>query len=440
MSTTTQALNSKINIEGLQWIDRWRINNGRPGSFVVPFPTTRPVNIVTHGEKRFDYGQYGIHLAQQDVLTFLGDSSQVVHARFIDCRKTSTTFRAALEIEFSPSSSRTLVIPSGVAHTFSGLEGISTLNAYSVFLPPIEDMLKGALGWTPENDIINLPLSIDPTEVEGLMPMPQPASNRVYYRLASLQASTLSGGNVSHAETRNFILDTGEQVRLMLQPRAESLAEAPRVPRSKIKGVRFERHNAVRTGDDSRIMPVAGPSPFYIVDHGVEPYNFDSFGVHLGQEDHLTFLGSSCRNIRLKLVDMRRGSETLHYEEWHEFSCDPQMELIIPCGVAHALFNMEGVFTLNRPVIYLDELGAYEPGKDVIDWPLTDQNYPVFNINRQPASLDYMERLVVLQRQAMAEKAAIETPKAVIVNDPVTGKQVKVVLTRAAPVVTASAS
>jgi len=430
MQADISALNAQINIEGLQWVARWRISNGRPGSFVVPFPTTHPINVVTHGDTRFDYGQYGIHLAQQDVLTFLGDADQVATAKFIDCRRSSPTFKRSLEIAFTPSSDRTLIVPPGVAHTFSGLEGIFTLNTYAIFLPPIEDMLKSTLGWTPENDIINLPLDTDPATVEGLVPMSEPASNRVYYKLADIQALTLANGSVAHAETRTFKLKSGEQVRLMLQAEAESPSRELNFPVSQISGVRFEHHGSVQTGSDSQIIPIGGPAPFYIVEHGTEPYDFDSFGIHLGQEDHLTFLGRADHRIRLKLVDMRKGSPTLHCEEWLEFLCVPHMELVIPNGVAHALFNMESIFTLNRPVIYLDDKKAYEPGKDVIDWPLLDKNYPIFNIHKNPASLEYMESLVELQRQATTTVPVVETPKAVIVTDKNTGKQVKVVLTK----------
>ncbi|MBJ9977035.1 dTDP-4-dehydrorhamnose 3,5-epimerase family protein [Pseudomonas sp. S75] len=432
MQAETEAMNARITIEGLHWFNRWRLGNGSSESFVVPFATTRPVNIVTHGDTHFDYGQFGIHLAQQDVLTFLGDASKVINARFIDCRKASPSFRTSLSLQFSPASSRTLVIPPGVAHTFSGLEGVTTLNAYDLFLPPLTSLLQPTLGWTPEHDIINLPLEVDPASVEGVQPMGEPAANRVYHHLAALQRSILSTSELSHAETRQFTLDTGEHVHIMLQPAVHAAREASAFPVSGIPGVEFKRHGSVRTGEHSRIVPVMGPSPFYIVDHGAQPYSFDSFGIHLGQEDHLTFLGPSCQSIRLKLVDVRAGSATLHREEWHEFRPDPEMELTIPCGVAHALFDMAHIYTLNRPVFYLDDARTYEPGNDVIDWPLDDRPYPVLMPNETLASLGYLETLVEVQKQLTALAPAAETPKALLVTDEVSGRQVKVILTQAA--------
>lgn len=434
MHTDTQLLNTQMTIEGLKWIDRWRIGNGRADSYVVPFPTTRPINIVTHGEEQFEYGQYGIHLAQQDVLTFLGNVNARIRARFIDCRMTSPTFRRSVDIYFAPTSGRTLIIPPGVAHTFSGLEGVVTLNAYCLFLPPLEAVVQPIVGWRPEHDIINLPLDTEPKSVEGVTAMSEPASDRVYYQLAELQTATLSARDVTHGETRSFVLNSGENVRLMLQQTPNPLRATANWPTSQIGGVKFERRAAVQTGEHSRIIPVAGPSPLYIVDHGTQPYSFDSFGIHLGQEDHLTFFGSSEHVIRLHLVDMREGSATLHREEWHTFSPDPEMQLVIPCGVAHALSDMEHVFTLNRPALYLDEHNAYQPGNDVIDWPISDRAYPVLRPNEKPASLPYLQALAKLQKQTMAAAAVVQTPKAVLVNDEATGKQVKVILSQTAAV------
>jgi dTDP-4-dehydrorhamnose 3,5-epimerase-like enzyme len=430
MLKEVHAMNTQISIEGLRWVERWRASNGKSGTYVVPFPTNRPVNIVTHGNQKFDYGQYGIHLGQQDVLTFLGASRKIIVGRFIDCRKHSPTFRCVEEFKFTPSSGRTLIIPPGVAHTFNGLEGIITLNAYDLFLPPLEDLIKSSLGWMPESDIINLPLDIPPASIEGVVPMSEPAANAVYYRIGEYQLRTMDEAEMAHAETRTFTLADGRQVRLMLKADSREPHVREVLPASAIEGVSFRQHPRVTTGPDSYISPVPGPSPFYVVDHGEEAYDFDSYGIHLGQEDHLTFLGEGHRMIGLKLVDMRRGSPTLHKEEWLEFPCDPQVELIIPPGVAHALFNMGSIHTLNRPVLYLDPEGAYRPGNDVIDWPLADTTYPILDPHQRPASRAYLESLAALQARVVVSEPDLETPKAFLIQDPATGKQVKVVLTR----------
>ena len=81
-----------FSIDGLRWEANWRASNGGT-SYVIPFPTMRPFNIVFHGDRKFDYGHYGIHLGQEDNLTFLGSSDALIVGYFIDCRRGSPTFR-----------------------------------------------------------------------------------------------------------------------------------------------------------------------------------------------------------------------------------------------------------------------------------------------------------------------------------------------------------
>lgn len=217
MNTVISELNKKINIENLKWIPRWRINNGKEDSFVVPFATTHPINIVYHGENEFDYGQYGIHLGQQDSLTFLGNSDTIITAKFIDLRKNSPTFKNTLEFTFSPSTQKTLTIPPGVAHTFYNLGNIYTINDYKLYLPPIEDIIKVNIPWSPENDIINLPEDTELSTVDGFIPMSCEASDAVYDRIANYQKENIKKITYQHQETRTFKMSDGNAVTVMLR-------------------------------------------------------------------------------------------------------------------------------------------------------------------------------------------------------------------------------
>src|SRR4051794_4245415 len=110
-------MNELDQIKGLRWEARFRLDNG-DNSYVVPFPTLNPVNIVYHGAQKFEYGHYGIHLGQEDRLTFMGDSHKSIQAFFIDCREKSLTRGQRIVTQFTPSTARTLCIPAGVAHSF----------------------------------------------------------------------------------------------------------------------------------------------------------------------------------------------------------------------------------------------------------------------------------------------------------------------------------
>lgn len=427
MAQEIEKLNNEITIDGLHWISRWRINNGQKDSFVIPFPTTFPVNIVYHGENEFKYGQYGVHLGQQDTLTFIGNEEQLFLAKFIDCRKGSPTLKVKLEFNIRPSSEKTLIIPPGVAHTFHNLENVFTLNSYKLFLPPLEHLLDGSVQWSPENDIINIPENISIDDIEEYVAMSEEASALVYHRIGLFQSENLKKHKYQHAETREFILDCGEKINLRLREKIYDNKKAA-LPVSKVNGMMFKELPSIKTGNESCIVPLTRPSPLYLVEHGTEHYDFDSYGLHLGQEDHLVFLGHSTQKITLKLVDMREGSATLFVEDEITFYPSPNVELIIPCGVAHALFNMVNIITVNRPILYLDNNREYLPGHDVIDWPIENTHYIAYKTNKIEADDDFYADMIAKQREIVKEPPTHNTPKSIVVYDDKTERYVKVLL------------
>nr|WP_237585185.1 MULTISPECIES: dTDP-4-dehydrorhamnose 3,5-epimerase family protein [unclassified Proteus (in: enterobacteria)] len=337
-------------------------------------------------------------------------------AKFIDCRKNSPTFKSELSFEITPSSARTLIIPPGVAHTFSYLENVFTLNSYSLFLPTIEQFASETLNWSPNNDVINLPENIDINEIEGYEPMTEEASALVYHRIAEIQQQWLSQHRFLHSETRKIRLDNGDEINLRFREKMVD-TQKQQLPTSTILGVEFREMATLHTGKESGIVPLTRQSPMYLVEHGHEDYDFDSYGLHLGQEDHLTFLGDISHEITVKLVDMRENSPTLFYEDEIVFNPAPNIELVIPCGVAHALFNMANIITVNRPIIYLDKEKEYIPGHDVIDWENTNKNYQSYRVNKIPADLSYYQFLVSKQQELMKHKPTHHTPKSIIVYD-----------------------
>ncbi|GAA4660854.1 dTDP-4-dehydrorhamnose 3,5-epimerase family protein [Bartonella pachyuromydis] len=82
-------------------------------------------DFVTH-ESSFNYSTYGIHIGQDDRLTFMGDNGKYIHGHFVDCREGSPTLHHHVAIAFAPSVYRRLIVPRGVAHTFDNIERIVT--------------------------------------------------------------------------------------------------------------------------------------------------------------------------------------------------------------------------------------------------------------------------------------------------------------------------
>lgn len=421
--------NDVFRIVGLKWQKRWRANNGGKDTWVVPFPTTRPANIVFHGHKHFDYGQYGIHLGQEDSLTFLGNSFQKIAAEFIDCRENSITFGIKERIEFYPSSERTLHIPPGVAHTFTGLEKVFTINNYEIFLPSPEDLYHNTHNWNLARDILNIPINIEIKEIPKIKPNTFTSSDDFYDILREQQLLHISKLAFQHPITYHFN-DKGIKKIVTIKEKKQIKSQDStweNIPQ--IFGMGWQSHLKISTGDDSGIVPLLDQSPFYIVDHGEITYSHDSYGIHLGQEDRLTFLGDPNQIIELHLIDCREGSKTLHNKAIIYFNPSPLKFLVIPPGVAHAFKNLENVFTVNRPRIMIDAKGEYIPRNDVIDLPFNTSKYPVLSPNKIAADEKYYKIQAINQSNFIqTTDDYYETPSSKIYEDPVTGKKYKFTL------------
>ncbi|MEY9470855.1 dTDP-4-dehydrorhamnose 3,5-epimerase-like enzyme [Bradyrhizobium yuanmingense] len=419
-------------IAGLSWEENWRMPNGT-SSFVVPFPRTRPMNIVFHGDDKFEYGHFGVHLGQMDCLTFLGHPQQVISASFIDCRKSSPTARAALRVEFTPSSRWALNIPPGVAHDFTGLENVTTLNNYRLFLPDPDDWVSGRTRWDAGADVINVASDVDPNDAELFDVNVNPASDVYYAIVAERQQDALRSSPLMYPYTHEHTDSDGTTYLLKVRERTSTstLVRDFLEPIGKISGLHWAANPFLSSGPKSGFVPLLGKRPYYIVDHGfTQEYTHDAYGIHLGQRDRLVFVGAENKEAFVEFVDCRRGSPTLHESIKVSFRPDPLRTLVIPNGVAHRFERMEGIFTLNQGEIFLDEAGEYEPGNDVIDWPLSHRPFPVLSPNSIPASPAFYVDLMTSQNALRAEGTIRSTPVVLLAKDE-QGRDVRVALRRA---------
>lgn len=415
-------------IEGLGWVPNFRIENGTD-SFVVPFATCRPVNIVFHGTRRFDYGHYGIHLGQEDHLTFLGPSSQAISAYFIDCRLGSATAHKKVVIDFTPTSERMLVIPAGIAHAFDGLENVHTLNCYRLLLPHPERWATGDIDWRLESDVINVPMEVTPEDVALYRPNECNASDRFYELIAENQRQTLPSLQHEYPSTREVALRDGTTVQIKLHKRSQRQEAMPAwSPIEDIPGLGWEAHLVLYSGETSGFVPLLDTSALYVVDHGEHNcYTHDAFGIHLGQQDRLTFLGPADHTATATFVDCRAGSPTLHRTVSQRFTPDARRCLVIPNGVAHRFEHLERVYTVNRPFSFLSDTVAYQPGTDVIDWPIEWDGFPVLEVNTIPASRAFYEEQARAQRELTKAPPMHATPLVLMAKDS-EGRPVRVVL------------
>lgn len=416
-------------IADLTWRLNWRIPNGGE-SFVVPFPTLRPATIVFHGEDTFQYGHYGIHLGQADILTFLGPATQEITGHFIDCRAGSATVGVRETRTWQPGSRRNLYIPAGVAHAFDGLEHIHTLNTYELFLPEPKAWLSGQLDWRAEADVINLPMTV-PDEDVPLFTANSHAASEVWYQLvARQQAEALPQIEHEYPFTNDVTLDNGEKHRIELRKRRDkSTQSVPEwEPVKNIDGVGWVAHPVFWSGPKSGFVPLVDARPLYFVDHGTAHYAHDAYGIHLGQEDHLTFVGPHDQTVTLRLADTRKHSATFGHEVTVAFQPSALRYLKIPNGVAHAFDGLENITTFNRASTFLPENGEIETGSDVIDWPLHQRPYPALEPYLRPADQRFYQRQVAEQQQAMLAGPVESSTPAVLLTQDTNGNSVRVAL------------
>jgi dTDP-4-dehydrorhamnose 3,5-epimerase-like enzyme len=400
-------------IDGLVLIDRWFISNGGDSS-VVPFPTMNPVNVVFHGHgKKFEYGHFGIHVGVEDRLTFFGNKNKSFKASFIDCREDSETWGVRFTTFLEPNSHKELRIPPGVAHTFEGLEGIYTINAFKAYLPEPAEWLTGESKWTVSGDIVNIPITIADEDLPKIRQNKRAAS-RSFYKMVSQNINDTLVGKIYDfplTETITFEDSTEAIIKFRKVDAKKSKIKAWESIED-IEGLGWERNIVVGSEDESvsGFVILNDSGNVNVIDHGEDHYKHDAYGIHLAGEDRLTFVGSPMKKVKLTLVDCRKDSKTLHKKVEIEFSPTPFKRLVIPAGIAHAFDGLEDVYTINRPLPLVNEKGEYPSGPDVIDWPITNEEFPVLVPNANPAPEEIKQALVNAQRKMMDNPSDFKSP------------------------------
>ncbi|MCU0329308.1 MAG: dTDP-4-dehydrorhamnose 3,5-epimerase family protein [Chitinophagales bacterium] len=412
-------------IIGLKWELRWRQPNGEQ-SFVVPFASNKPFQMVYHGEEEFKYGHYGVHLGQEDRLTFLGDPTQEIKGFFIDCREDSMTFKNKIEFSFYPSTDKTLCIPQGVAHSFDNLENVFTINDYNLYLPDKNDFENGTTLWNPSGDVINLDLDVNTDDIIGYKENKNNVSLKYYQLVAYNQKKVLSDGIKEYTYTQEININNKLfQVRFNKNKVTEyDLPEWEGY--SEIEGLGWNRHLILKSGETSGFVPFTECKPYYIIEHGHNRiYTHDAFGIHLGQQDRLTFVGDPNQMVKARFIDMRENSPTKFNKVEFEFKSSPYKFLVIPPGVAHAFESIQKIFTINQPFIFTDDVYKYQPANDVIDWPINNTNYKLFKTSKTPLDDKYYYHLAIAQAKIM-ESPPVSSAYTYLFDE--NGKQQKVIL------------
>jgi dTDP-4-dehydrorhamnose 3,5-epimerase-like enzyme len=99
--------------------------------------------------------------------------------------------------------------------------------------------------------------------------------------------------------------------------------------------------------------------PVTIGFHGPERHIEDGrLRLHVGTTHRLIFLGDPDRVVRGHFIDCRKDSPTRHHRVTLTFHPDSARILCIPAGVAHAFRDLEDLFIVDEPTLFLPDVSS----------------------------------------------------------------------------------
>lgn len=129
-----------------------------------------------------------------------------------------------------------------------------------------------------------------------------------------------------------------------------------------------------------KISPGTGVTDY--VTHEAD-FEYSTFGIHIGQDDRLTFLGVD-QLVVVSLIDCREHSATVGLEVRVSMRVDPRRMIVIPRGVAHTLDGLDGVVTRDEPVWYSGDSPDWHLDNDLVSFTRTGATHPVVQTCEQP--------------------------------------------------------
>lgn len=342
--------NSVIDLDLPQgWFSKKLLSS--PGPLISDF--------VTH-EEHFAYGSYGIHVSQDDRLTFMHPDSlsgSQILGSFIDCRFGSPTLKTRVEVLFRPSMYRRLNIPRGVAHTFDGLERIVTRDE------PVWHSSPDNSDWNVDNDLISvdrsLPLAQFPVVQPNLYRMNDELhcfQSRLSQELLKTPKSYLARYPITIAGERRFVTFKAKEWGDAEEAEVFSLLDVE-LP----SGIKFFRSRYALTGP--RSWTVVPNTDACVADVMLLPSGIPSCKVvHYRTRMWYTALSSEGSELTIRTLDCRRDSPQFNVPTTVVTFCDPRVSIMIEHGVAYSFSCREPVLLRAEQEVFA---GTNEPRSDL---------------------------------------------------------------------------
>ena len=156
-------------IEGVRLVRNIYVRTGPASGILVGGMIS--TNVIRSPGNPTEYSVWGVHIATNDQLTFVAKADNLpIVVKMVDCREGSRTLHNYLEVSCHPDPGQRLVIPRGVAHLPTNVNGLITLNTPEIYWDVGRRLVH------PDLDVINIerdrPLDRFPTYKVCRMPVP----------------------------------------------------------------------------------------------------------------------------------------------------------------------------------------------------------------------------------------------------------------------------
>ncbi|VVP79728.1 dTDP-4-dehydrorhamnose 3,5-epimerase family protein [Pseudomonas fluorescens] len=331
-------------------------------------------DFVTH-EANFNYSTYGIHVGQDDRLTFMGGDRRRIEGYFVDCREESPTLHQIVRLRFNTSLKRHLVIPSGVAHTFDNLEHVVTRDE------PVWYSDTNNSAWSIDNDLVSVSRDTRLEDFPVVRPNKLRLPNEAHTFLSKISQSLLENPKAYLA--RFAVSIAGTETYVMLEPKQWSDDEgylAELISNVTSPGVIAKRNRYALTGQQS--FTLVPNTDSCVADVLILKENASSIARrywHARTRKIYTFLNNEGSVIEIDCIDLRKNSPTYGKEYTSQVICDPRISLWIDQGIAYFFRCAEDMIIRCEHEVFVD---INEPrgdlpmfGQDMISLP-NNEAYP----------------------------------------------------------------
>ncbi|TMQ12682.1 MAG: hypothetical protein E6J90_30580 [Deltaproteobacteria bacterium] len=126
-----------------------------------------------------------------------------------------------------------------------------------------------------------------------------------------------------------------------------------------IAGLHWQASFRCPNGGDAFAVRLPSMNTVTIAFHGREqPVEDGRLRLHVGTAHRLIFLGDPRRVVRGDFIDCRKDSVTRCHRVSVAFHPDSARVLCVPAGVAHAFTDLEGLFVVDEPALFLPDVSS----------------------------------------------------------------------------------